>query len=46
MEAEPGPDGTEALQLRLLGGLSITRGGVPVRGFLSSKVQALLCYLA
>ena len=32
--------------MQLLGGLSITLDGTPVRGFLSSKVQALLCYLA
>ncbi len=46
MEPDPEPDGQGALRLHLLGGLSITLGGVPVRGFLSSKVQALLCYLA
>ncbi len=34
------------LRLRLLGGLSITLDGSPVRGFISSKTQALLCYLA
>ncbi len=46
MTPDSEPDGQGALRLHLLGGLSITQGGVPVRGFLSSKVQALLCYLA
>ena len=32
--------------MQLLGGLGLTRGGIPLRGFLSAKVQALLCYLA
>jgi len=36
----------DELQLHLLGGLGLTRGSVPLRGFLSAKVQALLCYLA
>src|SRR6266566_1152383 len=36
----------EELRLQLLGGLGLTRGGMPLRGFLSAKVQALLCYLA
>ena len=36
----------EGLHLSLLGGMQITRGGEPVPGFVSSKVQALLCYLA
>jgi predicted ATPase/Tfp pilus assembly protein PilF len=36
----------EELQLRLLGGVVITRGGAPVEGFISAKAQALLCYLA
>jgi DNA-binding SARP family transcriptional activator len=34
------------LRLSLLGGLEITQGGIPVTGFVSSKAQALLCYLA
>src|SRR6476646_3634159 len=36
---------TEELRLQLLGGLGLTRNGIPLRGFLSAKVQALLCYL-
>jgi DNA-binding SARP family transcriptional activator len=36
----------EELQLALLGTVRITRGGVPVTDFVSSKAQALLCYLA
>ena len=38
----------EALRLRLLGGLRVTRGGgeAPVAGFVSRKAQALLGYLA
>jgi predicted ATPase/DNA-binding SARP family transcriptional activator len=36
----------DELQLQLLGGLGLTRAGIPLRGFLSAKVQALLCYLA
>lgn len=36
----------DELHLQLLGGLHLTRGGIPVRGFLSAKVQALFCYLA
>src|SRR5215216_1947551 len=46
MKPDPEPDEQRTLRLDLLGSLSITRDGVPVRGFLSSKVQALLCYLA
>ena len=34
------------LHLSLLGGMQIERGGEPVTGFVSTKVQALLCYLA
>jgi DNA-binding SARP family transcriptional activator/predicted ATPase len=34
------------LVLHLLGGLQITLNNKPVSGFVSSKVQALLCYLA
>src|SRR5688572_11319189 len=34
------------LRLTLLGGLQITRDGAPLTGFVSSKSQALLCYLA
>lgn len=34
------------LRLTLLGGLHITRGGVPLTGFVSAKAQALFCYLA
>jgi hypothetical protein len=36
----------EELHLSLLGGMQITRDGEPVTGFVSGKVQALLCYLA
>ncbi|MEJ2210597.1 MAG: tetratricopeptide repeat protein [Anaerolineae bacterium] len=36
----------QELRLTLLGGLQIGQGGAPVSGFVSSKVQALLCYLA
>ena len=36
----------ENLRLSLLGNLVISRSGVPVTGFTSSKVPALLCYLA
>ena len=36
----------EAMQLRLLGNLEIRRSGNLVTGFVSNKVQALLCYLA
>jgi ABC-type oligopeptide transport system substrate-binding subunit/DNA-binding SARP family transcriptional activator len=36
----------EELHLLLLGGMQITRGSEPVTGFVSGKVQALLCYLA
>ncbi len=34
------------LQLTFLGGLQIKRDDGPVEGFISTKVQALLCYLA
>ena len=34
------------LCLKLLGGIQITAGETPVTGFVSRKVQALLCYLA
>ncbi len=34
-----------SLNLEFLGGLRITQDGMPVTGFVSSKVQALLCYL-
>lgn len=34
------------LRLTLLGGMEMTRDGQPVTGFISSKVQALVCYLA
>ncbi|HSJ56285.1 MAG TPA: BTAD domain-containing putative transcriptional regulator, partial [Anaerolineae bacterium] len=34
------------LQLTFLGGLRVARDGTPVSGFVSTKVQALLCYLA
>ncbi|MBK8020858.1 MAG: tetratricopeptide repeat protein [Chloroflexi bacterium] len=34
------------LKLQLLGGLQITLDDEPVTGFVSGKVQALLCYLA
>jgi predicted ATPase/DNA-binding SARP family transcriptional activator/Tfp pilus assembly protein PilF len=34
------------LRLMLLGGLQIARGDAPLTGFVSAKVQALLCYLA
>lgn len=37
---------SEELRLTLLGGARITRGDEPLRGFLTAKVQALLCYLA
>jgi predicted ATPase/DNA-binding SARP family transcriptional activator len=37
---------SEELRLRVLGGLSVTRGATPVAGFVSHKAQALLCYLA
>src|SRR5688500_7601276 len=36
----------DALRLELFGGARITRNGTPLAGFVSSKVQALLCYLA
>ncbi len=36
----------EELRLSLLGGLHLSRCGIPVTGFVSSKVPALLCYLA
>ncbi len=34
------------VRLELLGGLRVTRDGVPVRGFVSGKAAALLAYLA
>lgn len=34
------------LRLKLLGGLQLTLDTVPITGFVSTKVQALLCYLA
>src|SRR3712207_3268228 len=34
------------LRLLVLGGLRVMRGGEPVTGFVSTKPQALLCYLA
>jgi DNA-binding SARP family transcriptional activator/Tfp pilus assembly protein PilF len=37
---------TTELQIRLLGGVQISRAGVPVSGFISNKVPALLAYLA
>jgi DNA-binding SARP family transcriptional activator/predicted ATPase len=36
----------QPLRFSLLGGINITLGGEPVTGFVSSKAQALLCYLA
>ncbi len=36
----------EELRLSLLGGLHLSRCGMPVTGFVSNKVPALLCYLA
>ncbi|MEO7910917.1 MAG: tetratricopeptide repeat protein [Roseiflexaceae bacterium] len=35
-----------SLQLECLGGLRVSLNGSPLNGFVSSKVQALLCYLA
>src|SRR3954452_16276097 len=37
---------SDKLNLQLLGGPGLTLNGAPLRGFLSAKVQALLCYLA
>lgn len=37
---------TDELKLSLLGQLHISRGETPLTGFISSKVPALLCYLA
>ena len=37
---------TDDLRLLCLGGLRVLRGETPVTGFVSSKAQALLCYLA
>jgi predicted ATPase/DNA-binding SARP family transcriptional activator len=37
---------TAEVQIRLLGGVQISKGGVPIAGFISSKVPALLAYLA
>src|SRR5687767_2774308 len=34
------------LELALLGGVRVLLDGTPVRGFVSLKAQALLCYLA
>lgn len=34
------------LQIELLGGLSLLKDGVPISGFMSNKVPALLAYLA
>src|SRR4051794_15997746 len=36
----------DALRLAFLGGFSVTRGEEPIRGFVSRKTEALLCYLA
>jgi DNA-binding SARP family transcriptional activator len=35
-----------SLRLELLGGLRVTVDGAPLTGFVSTKVQALFCYLA
>ncbi len=35
----------EELRIEVLGGLRMTLGEVPVRGFVSSKAPALLAYL-
>lgn len=37
---------SDLLEIRLLGGLTIRRGGEPVTGLASHKVEALLAYLA
>lgn len=37
---------TADLQIRLLGGLHVSQGGVAITGFVSTKVAALLAYLA
>lgn len=37
---------TADLQIRLLGGLHVSQGGVAITGFVSTKVTALLAYLA
>jgi DNA-binding SARP family transcriptional activator len=37
---------TEDLYLAFLGNLVICDAGIPVTGFISSRVPALLCYLA
>ncbi|GIV96693.1 MAG: transcriptional activator [Herpetosiphonaceae bacterium] len=37
---------TDGLRLALLGGFRASLDGAPLGGFVSSKVQALLCYLA
>src|SRR5690242_19692954 len=34
------------LTLRLLGGVGVSLGGEPLRGFVSAKARARLCYLA
>src|SRR5438876_790731 len=36
----------ETLRLAFLGGFSAARGEAPIRGFVSRKTEALLCYLA
>src|SRR5689334_13729861 len=46
MDTDQEPAGPGVLRLDLLGGMQITLDGAPVRGFLSAKVRALLCYLA
>jgi hypothetical protein len=34
------------LEITILGGLKVSRGGAPITGFQSDKVRALLVYLA
>src|SRR5205823_14494499 len=36
----------ETLRLAFLGGFSAASGEAPIRGFVSRKTEALLCYLA
>src|SRR5947209_9187601 len=36
----------DILRLAFLGGFSVARGEGPIRGFVSRKTEALLCYLA
>jgi predicted ATPase/DNA-binding SARP family transcriptional activator len=36
----------QELRIELFGGLQISKGGVPVAGYISAKAPALLCYLA